>query len=108
MYKGNMGDFVSKVDVYLRKHYDCKIIFGRVPIEDVGKYFVAFYAPSQRAAIGYEVFDKENFEEQIYDYVNKELSDVQGKHDGFPELFDGLFEEDVPYTEDEDSEYSND
>ena len=85
MYKGNMKDFVDKVNVYLNKHYNCSITFGQYSDSDKTEYFVAFFAGDQVSAVGYKVFDSANFEQQIYDYVNNELEDVQWELNGFPE-----------------------
>jgi len=97
MYKGNMREFVDEVDRYLRKHYDCKIIFGKTG-SLIPEYYVAFFAGSQPSAVGYTVFDSDNFEEQIYDFVNSELEDidyVQREHDGFSEQADRIPEEEI-------------
>jgi len=102
MYNGNMWEFVNKVDEYLRKHYDCKIIFGRTLTLTENEYYVAFFAGEQPSAVGYTVFDSANFEQQIYDFVNSELEDVsyvQGKHDGFYEQSEGLYDEDISESE---------
>ena len=95
MYRGNMWEFVNKVDEYLKKHYNCKIIFGSYGNTE---YYVAFFAGEQPSAVGYTVFDSEDFEQQIYDFVNNELEDinyVQGKYDGLYEQTDTVPEEDI-------------
>ena len=89
MYKGNMGDFVTKVSEYLKANYECKLIFGEVPTEN-GGYYIAFFEPAQATAMGYAVYDSDNFEQQIYDYVNKQLENVQRKYDGFSQQSEGL------------------
>lgn len=103
MYKGNMGDFAERVNLYLQKHYDSKLVFGKIPsnLED-GEYFVAFFAPGQEGAVGYRVFDSANFEQQIYDYINEELSNVQGEYDGFPEQANSISGEDISEFDSED------
>jgi len=91
MYKGNMGDFVQRVSDYIRRNYDCIIHFSKVG-NTVDSYYVAFFTPGQMGAMGYQVYDTDNFEEQVYDFVNKNLEDyVQGEYDRFfeepPELY---------------------
>lgn len=99
MYKGNMKDFVNKVDSYINKHYSAKLIFGKTVINSKVKIFLAYFAPGQMGAVGYEVFDTDDFEEQVYDYVNKQLEDVQGKHYGFLDESTDLFEQEIPKSE---------
>jgi hypothetical protein len=107
MYKGNMGDFVQKVNDYILKNYNCRVIFGNIPVGDLGGYFIAFFAPDRQSAIGYQVYDREDFEQQIYDYVNHQLDHVQGQYDGLYQQSEGLFGEDLSSLEDEDfSPYS--
>jgi hypothetical protein len=112
MYKGNMGDFVQKVNDYLKRKHDCLLSFSYVvlpaPVDGSGLepdsyYCVAFFAPGQKMAYGYKVFDREDFEQQIYDYVNEELSNVQGEYDGFSEPPEDIFGEEVYGFEDEDN-----
>ena len=100
MYDGNMGDFVFKLNTYLKKQHSCKLTFGHIP--EVDRYYIAFFADGQPAAMGYEVFDTEDFEQQVYDFVNKELEDVQGQYDGLPKQFEDLFGDDLSTSEDED------
>lgn len=74
MYKGNMRDFTDKVSDYLRRRYDCKLVFGHALINN--SYFIAFFASDQVGATGYEVYDRGDFEEQVYDYVNVQLNGI--------------------------------
>ena len=87
MYRGNMGDFIQKLNDYIQRKYDSRIIFGSIDYDvDEIIYYIAFFGPLQKGgAIGYKVFDREDFEDQVIDYVNKCLEYVQGKHDGFLE-----------------------
>lgn len=102
MYKGNMTDFVESVDRYLGKYYDCKIILISATATD-NRNFVALFAPGQVASMGYEVYDTENFEQQIYDYVNKSLENVQGEYNGFYNKLEQLHREDISSSEFEDN-----
>ncbi len=92
MYKGNMYDFCEKVSVYLRREFECSLVFGKA---EGGYYFVAFFGPETVSSIGYLVYDTEDFEQQIYDYVNNELEDVQEEYDGFPDEPDEVLGDEV-------------
>jgi len=95
MYRGNMGDFVQKVSDYIKRNYDCIIHFTRVGSTG-NSYYVAFFTPGQMGSLGYQVYDTENFEEQVYDFVNKNLEDyVQGEHDRFFDEPSDLFGEEL-------------
>ena len=91
MYKGNMQDFCHKVNEYLQREYSSLLQFGKID----NSYFVAFFHPYVMSTSAYEVFDTEDFEQQIYDFVNNELEDVQEEYDGLPEQPDKLFGEEI-------------
>ena len=83
MYKGNMYEFVEKLDLYLKKNYDgdCRLIFAitpNIPDEPISSTpYIAFFLPGEMSARAYSVTDSLDFEEQVIDYVNKRLEDVQ-------------------------------
>lgn len=92
MYKGNMHDFCLRLNEYLKREHNSMLVFGKS--DNLG-YFVAFFPPEAGSAVGYRVFDTEDFEQQIYDYINNELEDVQEEYDGFPEQPEGLLGEEI-------------
>lgn len=87
MYKGNMRDFVEKLDLYLAKNYGCKLIFiamkdnlyrsnSKTTGDGKGTIFlICFFAKNQGANVAYEVYDRENFEDQVIDYVKKKMEE---------------------------------
>ena len=91
MYKGNMQDFCHRLSSYLRENYNSKLLFGKYS----EYYYVAFFGPDTDGAVAYRVFDSEDFEQQVYDYINEELKDVQEEYDGFPEQSDEVLGEEI-------------
>lgn len=84
MYKGNMRDFVEKVDIYLRREYDCMLSYIYTSNT---QHLIAFFEPGAYSAPGYEVFDREDFEQQVYDYVNEELKNILDVQGQYPDIF---------------------
>ena len=84
MYKGNMQDFVERLDRYLHKEYGGQLRFGRVTINGLTNIFVAFFPKGVIGTQAYHIYDREDFEEQIYDYVNQKLKENVSRE------FDGL------------------
>lgn len=71
MYKGNMGDFCEKANNFLLEKYNCSIHFHTWR----DRSFVAFFGPFDSGAEGYEVFDNEDFEKEMYEFINKKLEE---------------------------------
>lgn len=92
MYKGNMYDFCNKVSEYLMREHSCSLVFGK---HKEGYYFVAFFSPEINSTVGYLVYDTEDFEQQIYDFINNELEDVQEEYDGLPYESDEVLGDEV-------------
>ena len=76
MYKGNIHNFIQRVNLYIEDKYNCKLILVRIKSE----YAIGFFGPEDESVEAYCVYDREDFEEQIYDYINKNLIDVQGEY----------------------------
>jgi len=68
-----MQDFVSKVNDYLYNKYEGRLVFGNVKINGLTNMFIAFFPKGSLGSQAYHVYDREDFEEQVYDYVNEKL-----------------------------------
>lgn len=73
MYRGNMYEFTEKVNKYLKEKYKCRLIFGYFK-KGGSTYYLAFFGPTQMSATAYAVYDREDFEQQVIDFINNELN----------------------------------
>lgn len=86
MYKGNMQDFIDRLDEYLEKKYNSKLILGKYTIDGLTIIYIVYFHENEFACRGYKVYDREDFEQQVYDYVNHKINNhVQRELDGFSE-----------------------
>lgn len=75
MYKGNMRDFVEKLDKYLWDKYEGRIYFSKITINGVTDMLISFFPKGTISTRAYRVYDREDFEDQVYDYVNEKLKE---------------------------------
>jgi hypothetical protein len=73
MYGKNMSDYVNEVETYLKgKGRIDQLSFREVPKH--GLYIFPYFV-GENAATGYQVYDREDFEEQVWTIINKILND---------------------------------
>lgn len=87
LYKGNMQDFVDKVSQYVRDKYSMTAILGKrtryagsnrrepFPGEALSVHSLLMLFMNRHLPTVEEVFDREDFEDQVYEIINKFLEE---------------------------------
>jgi hypothetical protein len=82
MYKGNMGDYVKQVSQYMKeKGLLAQVTFDYVNFQYHPGLYLFPWKIGENGAMGYMIYDREDFEEQVWEIIHKTIGYVRKKHE---------------------------
>lgn len=82
MYRGNVAEFISRLEPYMLSKYGCRIYMNEYLTyysetkewkSEKGAFNLCIFAPGKSSCTGCKIIDQVDLEDQVYEAVNRKL-----------------------------------